>query len=229
MHDLIVEFKNISKILYDEHPAVTLIKDVNLDIKAGEFAAILGPSGSGKSSLLYLLGLLDTPSSGIFKFLGKEVQNASQAEKQKIRLEHIGFIFQFHYLLPEFSSYDNIALPIKRLGKLSDKERDKKVNTLLDDLDIMPCKDKLPSQMSGGEKQRVAIARALANDPSLILADEPTGSLDSKNGENVFTIFKNLAKVRNQTIICITHDEHLASFARRKIHLKDGEVVGKTK
>jgi lipoprotein-releasing system ATP-binding protein len=203
---------------------VTLVEGVDLAIQAGEFVAISGASGSGKSSLLYLLGLLDEPSEGEVWLLGAPTQALSRRERARLRLASIGFVFQFHFLLPEFSALDNVLIPMRKLGRLGLNQARERARAILVELGLEKCLAKYPDQLSGGERQRVAVARALANDPALILADEPTGNLDSKNGHLVFDIFKRLAEKDKRTVVTVTHDADLAHHTHRQIHLLDGRI-----
>ncbi len=205
--------------------AVTLVKDIDVAVKAGEFVAITGPSGSGKSSLLYLLGLLDRPSAGTIAIEGQDTGKMSENRLARFRLEKLGFIFQFHFLLPEFTVLENVMLPMRRLGRLPDGEARKRAEGLLTDLGLTGQIHKLPKQMSGGQAQRVAIARALANDPVLILADEPTGNLDTVSSKNVQSILKDLAHRQGRTVLAVTHDPDFARQADRRIHIVDGRVA----
>jgi lipoprotein-releasing system ATP-binding protein len=204
---------------------VVLVRDVTLSIGRGEFIAITGPSGSGKSSLLYLLGLLDRPSEGRIALEGREMETLSDPELAAVRLSRLGFVFQFHFLLPEFTALENVLIPIRRLGRLSRAEAEAEAMRLLESLGLGGAAAKLPEQLSGGMRQRVAIARALANAPLLLLADEPTGNLDTKNAAAVFDIFEGLARGQGRTVIVVTHDAELARRASRRIHLVDGLVV----
>jgi lipoprotein-releasing system ATP-binding protein len=204
---------------------VTLVQDINLAIQPGEFVAITGPSGSGKSSLLYLLGLLDVPSAGLIRLKGQDTTGLSSDDLADLRLARIGFVFQFHFLLPEFSAADNVAIPMRRLGTLSASAIHARAEDLLNSLGLAEHSRKLPEQMSGGQRQRVAIARALANDPALILADEPTGNLDTASAQLVFETFRSLARDQGRTIIAVTHDHDLAATADRQVHLVDGRIV----
>ena len=204
---------------------VTLVSDIDLRIGAGEFVAITGPSGSGKSSLLYLLGLLDRPTAGRILLEGRDTATLSAAELAALRLARIGFVFQFHFLLAEFTALDNVLIPIRRLGRLSGAKARAQARALLAALGMEDAAAKLPEQLSGGMRQRAAIARALANDPALILADEPTGNLDTKNAAAVFDIFARLAGEQGRTVIVVTHDADLAKRATRRVHLVDGRIV----
>ena len=220
----VLRTEKLTRILPNEIP-VTLVQDIDITIGQSEFVAIMGPSGSGKSSLLYLLGLLDSPTSGKLWLDEEETSQFSDNQLARIRLQRIGFVFQFHFLLAEFSSLENVMLPMRKLGQLSELQAKQKASQLLENLDMQDHQHKLPSQLSGGQRQRVAIARALANDPVLILADEPTGALDTKSSENVRTILHDLTQNHQCAIIAVTHDAEFAKVADRQIHLIDGHLV----
>lgn len=208
---------------------VTLVADASLKVDCGEFIAITGPSGSGKSSLLYLLGLLDRPTEGRVLLEGRDTASLSGTELANLRLARLGFVFQFHFLLPEFSTLDNVLIPIRRLGRLKDAAARAQAMKLLEALGMAEAAAKLPEQLSGGMRQRAAIARALANDPAIILADEPTGNLDTRNAAAVFDIFQRLAAEEGRAILVVTHDAELAKRANRRIHLVDGRIVSDTR
>jgi lipoprotein-releasing system ATP-binding protein len=208
---------------------VTLVQDASLKVERGEFIAITGPSGSGKSSLLYLLGLLDRPTEGRVLLEGRDTASLSAAELASLRLARLGFVFQFHFLLPEFSTLDNVLIPIRRLGRLKDAAAPAQAMKLLEALGMAEAAAKLPEQLSGGMRQRAAIARALANDPAIILADEPTGNLDTRNAAAVFDIFARLAAEEGRAILVVTHDAELAKRANRRVHLVDGRIVSDTR
>ena len=208
---------------------VTLVQDASLKVERGEFIAITGPSGSGKSSLLYLLGLLDRPTEGRVLLEGRDTASLSAAELASLRLSRLGFVFQFHFLLPEFSTLDNVLIPIRRLGRLKDAAARAQAMKLLEALGMAEAAAKLPEQLSGGMRQRAAIARALANDPAIILADEPTGNLDTRNAAAVFDVFARLAAEEGRAILVVTHDAELAKRANRRVHLVDGRIVSDTR
>lgn len=223
MSDALMRVQNVTRRLEGEFP-VTLVADVNLDIFRGEFAVIAGPSGSGKSSLLYLLGLLDSPTSGTITLSGTDTSKLNADELADVRLSELGFVFQFHFLLPEFSALDNVAMPMRRLRRLSEREIVKRATALLESVGLGEHVHKQPRQMSGGQSQRVAIARALANDPTLILADEPTGNLDTHASANVKSILRELAHEKGKAVVAVTHDTDFAKSADRTIMIVDGRV-----
>ncbi|MGE4281313.1 MAG: ABC transporter ATP-binding protein [Magnetospirillum sp.] len=220
----ILEARNLTRELPGPVP-VTLVRDIDLGVGAGEFVAITGPSGSGKSSLLYLLGLLDAPSNGEVLVDGLTTHGLNDNQLADLRLSRFGFVFQFHFLLPEFNALDNVQIPMRRLGLLGAGEIRDRAEMLLQALGLGEHAHKLPEQMSGGQRQRVAIARAMANDPAVILADEPTGNLDTKSAENVFSQFRRLATDLGRAVVVVTHDTELAARADRRIHLVDGRIV----
>lgn len=220
----LLEIKNITRILPGEVP-VTLVQDISMSLNAGEFVSITGPSGSGKSSLLYLLGLLDKPTQGAVLVEGRDTSAMSGETLAALRLERLGFVFQFHFLLPEFTALENVMLPMQRLAKLNDKERKARGEKILSDFGLADQMHKLPKQMSGGQCQRVAVARALANDPAIILTDEPTGNLDMASSATVQNILKDLAHKEKRAVVAVTHDMDFAAMADRRIHLVDGKLT----
>lgn len=203
---------------------LTVLKGIDLDIKQGEVVSIVGPSGAGKTTLLQIVGMLDTATSGAVTLCGRDVTRLKQKEMAKIRNTEIGFVFQFHQLLPEFSARENVMMPALIAGK-SFKEAGLRADSLLEMMGLAERRDHRPKQMSGGENQRVAVARALINSPRIILADEPSGSLDSRNKEELHKLFFDLRDKLGQTFVIVTHDEHLATLTDRTIHLRDGLVV----
>ena len=220
----VLETRHVSRVLAGVVP-VRLVHDVSLAINVGEFVAITGPSGSGKSSLLYLLGLLDLPSEGDVLISGRSTADMSEDERAAVRLSSLGFVFQFHFLLPEFSIAENVALPMRALGRLSPGAIAARSDLLLDQLGLGDHLRKTPDQLSGGQRQRVAVARALANDPPVILADEPTGSLDSKSTAQVFAILRDLVDRQGKTIVAVTHDLNLAARMDRRLEIVDGQLA----
>lgn len=222
----LIEARGVTRRLSAE--GVTLVRDVNLSFGRGEFVAITGPSGSGKSSLLYLLGLLDRPSEGQVLLEGQDTVGLSPPAMAALRLRHLGFVFQFHFLLPEFTALENVLIPIRKLGALEGQAARDAAQALLEGLGLAAAAAKLPEQLSGGMRQRVAIARALANNPVLVLADEPTGNLDTKNAAAVFDIFERMTRAEGRTVLVVTHDADLARRATRRVHLVDGAVVSDT-
>lgn len=219
----LIEARHVTRILSGVVP-VTLVKDVSLAIMPREFIAITGPSGSGKSSLLYLLGLLDLPTEGDVLIDGRSTTAMTERERARVRLARLGFVFQFHFLLPEFSITENVALPMRALARLSPRAIKARAEQLLDSLGLGDHRHKTPDQLSGGQRQRVAVARALANDPPVILADEPTGSLDSASTSQVFGILRDLVALDGKTVVAVTHDLNLADKMHRRIHIVDGQV-----
>jgi lipoprotein-releasing system ATP-binding protein len=219
----LIEARKLTRILPGVVPT-TLVHDIDLEIHPREFVAITGPSGSGKSSLLYLLGLLDLPTSGEVLIEGRSTARMSEDDLAHARLSMLGFVFQFHFLLPEFTILDNVALPMRALGALSAGAMRERASALLSSLGLAEHRHKRPDQLSGGQRQRVAVARALANDPAVILADEPTGSLDSKSSEQVFELLREIV-ARGKTVVAVTHDLDLAGRMDRRIHLIDGAIV----
>ena len=202
----------------------TLVNGIDLTVNKGEFVAITGPSGSGKSSLLYLLGLLDAPNEGEVIICGQPTSKLSESDRADVRLTKIGFVFQFHFLLPEFTSLDNVLLPMRAADKMTEPEMRERGLALLESLGLAEHANKRPNQLSGGQRQRVAIARALSNRPEIIVADEPTGALDTKSTEQVFAILRDIAD-RGQTVMVVTHDPALAARADRRIHIVDGKIA----
>lgn len=221
--EALIEARGVTRVLQEAVP-VTLVRDVDITVGKGEFVSVTGPSGSGKSSLLYLLGLLDVPTEGCVFIDGEDTTGFSADRLAAIRLRKIGFVFQFHFLLPEFSVLRNVMLPMQRLNRAGDKEIAERSHQLLEELEIADQAKKRPDQLSGGQRQRVAIARALANDPALILADEPTGNLDSKNSQIVQEIFAKLVRDEGRTVIAVTHEPGFAEATERNIHLVDGRI-----
>lgn len=203
--------------------AQQVLFDINFDIKSGEFVAIMGPSGSGKSTCMNIIGALDTPTSGVYQLYGRDVTGLTADELAIVRNEYIGFVFQQFNLLPKRSVLDNVMLPLMYRG-MPMEERVRRARDMLRRVGLEKFESYLPTQLSGGMKQRVAIARALAGDPKLILADEPTGALDSKMGNEILQFFKQLNKDLGITIVMITHEFDIAKYADRLIHIRDGRI-----
>jgi lipoprotein-releasing system ATP-binding protein len=220
----ILEAQHLTRILPGD-PPVTLVDDVSLAIEPGSFAAVVGPSGCGKSSLLYLLGLIDRPTEGSVLFEGGDVTDLDGDDRARLRLERFGFVFQFHFLLPEFSALENVMLPMRRLGRLDHAAAQVRALDLLGSMGLYEKAMKTPDRLSGGERQRVAIARALANNPVLILGDEPTGNLDSQNSERVVETFRMLAHEQQRAVACVTHDPSVAAAADIRIAMLDGRII----
>ncbi len=224
MENKILEAINISKYFHDPI-TMQVLKEVSFSIQKGEFVSVIGKSGCGKSTLLYILSTMDTDFEGDLIIDGVSMRNKKEEELAKVRNEKIGFVFQFHYLLNEFTVLKNVMLPGLKLGKYSTKEVEHRAYEKLKILGIESEALKKPNQLSGGQKQRVAIARALINNPVLIMGDEPTGNLDKKNSEIVFGIFKELASEFNQSLLIVTHDNEFAERTNRIIEMEDGRII----
>jgi len=214
-----IELRGVKKVIGQEE----ILKGIDIEIKKGEFVAIIGASGSGKSSILYIMGLLDRPTEGEVFFEGERIDFSEEEKISKIRNQKIGFVFQFHYLLPEFSLLENVMIPAIRLGMRREEARERAYE-LLKRLGLAGKENRKMYQISGGEMQRVAIARALINKPLVILADEPTGNLDSKNTQAVMDIFKDINS-EGTTIVMVTHELELARQAHRIVEMKDGRIL----
>lgn len=219
----VIELRGIKKIYPVGNQEVAALAGINLDIRQGELAALMGPSGSGKSTLMNILGCLDRPSVGSYKLDGKEVANLSDDELAVTRNKYIGFVFQNFNLLNTISSLDNVALPLVYAG-ISKKERAERAMHYLDMVGLSDRADHMPNELSGGQKQRVAIARALVNDPQIIMADEPTGNLDTKSTKEILDIFENMHKM-GRTIILVTHEPDVAMRASRQLLVRDGLIT----
>lgn len=220
----VLKTENLSKFFYDP-VEFKVLKNIEFDVKKGEFLSMIGKSGSGKSTLLYILSTMDNEYFGKLYIDNELVTGLSKDRMAEIRNEKIGFVFQFHYLLSEFSCLQNVMIPALKLGKLSVKEIEAKAYEKLEILGLKDQALKSASKLSGGQQQRVAIARALINDPIIIMGDEPTGNLDSKNTGLVFDMFQHLTRSYGQTIISVTHDDDFAKKSDRIIEMKDGEIV----
>ena len=222
-----IEINNLSKVFRTTEVETVALNQVNLHVDEGEFVAIMGPSGCGKSTLLNILGLLDNPTSGSYKLLGQEVADLREKDRTRVRKGKIGFVFQSFNLIDELNVFENVELPLTYLG-IKAAERKQRVHDILNRMAISHRAQHFPQQLSGGQQQRVAIARAVVTNPKLILADEPTGNLDSKNGAEVIKLLSELNS-EGTTIIMVTHSQHDASFAHRTVHLFDGSVVASNK
>jgi len=224
--DPLIKVSNVNKHFHDPVD-IQVLKNISLEMNQGEFVSIMGKSGCGKSTLLYILSTMDTDYTGEIYLNNELLSGLTPNELAVVRNEHIGFVFQFHYLLPEFSVLENVMMPALKLGKKSREEIEHDAIQKLRILDIEDQSLKMASQISGGQKQRVAIARALINNPSIIMGDEPTGNLDSKNAQLVFDIFKQLTTEFNTSLLIVTHDPDFASKTDRIIEMADGEIVSK--
>ncbi|BDA80943.1 lipoprotein-releasing system ATP-binding protein LolD (plasmid) [Leptospira kobayashii] len=204
-------------------PPQQILKNISIEIELGEFVALVGKSGSGKSTLLYILSGLDNPTYGKNFLGGYDLTSIDDASIHRLRNQAIGFVFQFHYLLPELSALENITMPARKRNL--HKQAEEYALHLMEEFSLSHCKDKFPSQMSGGEQQRVAIARALIQKPKFLFADEPTGNLDTSNGDKVIDIFRKINKEEGTTIMFVTHDMDYAKAAKKRVHLQDGEIL----
>lgn len=220
---VVLEARALARSLPGE-PPVALVRGVDFTVETGSFTVVIGPSGCGKSSLLYLLGLLDRPTGGALLFEGRDVSGLDGDARAQLRLARMGFVFQFHFLLPEFTALENILLPIRRYGQLQGAQAQARAVQLLEAVGLGSEMHKTPDKMSGGQRQRVAVARALANDPVLILGDEPTGNLDSGNSARVIDLLTRLAHEEGRAVVCVTHDMEIAARADRRIHMRDGVI-----
>ena len=220
----ILKVENLNKSYKEKKNELKIIQDLNWELNEGDFVAVLGKSGSGKSTFLNLIGILDKADSGSIFIEGQNVNDLSDAQRDKIRNKFLGFVFQFHYLLPEFTALENVMLPAlvqRGVDKMKVKER---ATELLTDVELGERLHHKPSELSGGEKQRVAIARALMNEPKILLADEPTGNLDGETSEVIHSILHKINKEKKQTIIVVTHSEELANVCKERVYLKKGKL-----
>lgn len=222
---VLLSTKNLTRALGSGDAEHTVLHGISLSIERGQFVALTGSSGSGKSTLLYLLGALDRQTEGEVWIDGVEMGTLDDDDRARFRNERLGFVFQFHFLLPEFTALENVILPILRRGSMSRSDAEDRGYEALRMLDLEELYYRKPGQLSGGQQQRVSIARAVANDPAIILADEPTGNLDSTNAEGVFQVFAALAREQGRTVVMVTHDPDFARRCGRQIRLKDGRVV----
>ena len=218
-----IKTESLTKVFTTEEVETTALNEVEIEIKEGEFVSIMGPSGCGKSTLLNILGLLDNPSGGKYHFLDIEVSKHSERQRAQLRKQNIGFVFQSFNLIDELTVFENVELPLLYLGT-SSWERKEKVNAVLENMEIMHRVNHFPQQLSGGQQQRVAVARAIVGDPKIILADEPTGNLDSSHGDEVMKMLSDLNE-NGTTIVMVTHSPTYAEYGNRIIHLFDGHIV----
>ena len=221
--DIVVECRNLRKSYILGEIRVDALRGINMKINRGEMISIMGPSGCGKTTLLNIIGSLDNPSSGQVLLEGSDISRATEQQLTDIRRKSVGFIFQFYNLLPVLTAVENVELPMLIAG-IPKKERVQRANELLEKVDLLRRKDHKPDELSGGERQRVAIARSLANRPTILLADEPTGDLDTESGQAVLSLLKEVNETENQTVIMVTHDSNIAKQANRIFHIKDGMV-----
>jgi putative ABC transport system ATP-binding protein len=219
----LVELRNVSKIYHLGEEVIRALDDISLDIEQGEFITIVGPSGSGKSTLMHILGCLDSPTKGTIKLDGIMIHDASPGQLAAIRNRKIGFVFQFFNLLPKLNVLQNVELPMIYSG-VSGKERRQRAQAALEAVDLANRARHRPSQLSGGQQQRAAIARALVNSPRIVLADEPTGNLDSHTGETILQLFRKLSQ-EGRTMVLVTHDPEIATVTPRRIELRDGQIA----
>ncbi|MBI2515835.1 MAG: ABC transporter ATP-binding protein [Opitutae bacterium] len=224
-NNIALRCEDLHRYLGQGEGRVHVLRGVSFEAKRGKVCAIVGPSGCGKSTLLYLLGLLDKPDGGSIWISDQLMSNSGDIERTAARGEHIGFVFQFHFLMQEFSALDNVMMPMRKLGRLSEPEMAERARALLHDVGLGDKTHRLATQLSGGEQQRVAIARALANQPAIILADEPTGNLDQKNSAIVFDLLTRLAKENGQAVVLVTHNPEIAGRCDEIRPMRDGEFV----
>ncbi len=224
MSEPIVQLKGITKQYVNGDVVTEVLKGITLDVRSGEFVSLMGPSGSGKSTLMHIVSLLDRQTGGTYRFDGQDVGGLSDAERAKLRLGKIGFVFQAFHLLPRLNAVENVALPLV-YASVPAAERKARARKALADVGLSERADFLPNQLSGGQKQRVAIARALVNDPSVIFADEPTGNLDSVSSVQVLEILRDLSKKHGRTVVMVTHEEEAAAYSDRRIRIRDGHMI----
>ena len=222
MNNMIIKLEDVDKFYMETGNKLHILKKLNLEVKRGEFVSILGKSGSGKSTLLNIMGLLDKIDGGKIWIDDKEVSSLNETERNNIKNHFLGFVFQFHYLMSEFTALENVMIPALLNNFKNKAEIEKEAKELLEIVDLAERMKHKPNQLSGGEKQRVAIARAMINKPKLILADEPTGNLDEDTGEMIFSLFRKINKERNQSIVVVTHARDLSQVTDRQIYLKRG-------
>ena len=220
-----IRLENVSKIYRMGERHIKALDSVSLELKKGDFISVIGPSGSGKSTLLHIMGLIDTPTRGRVIFDGEDVSDLKERQLSRLRLRKIGFVFQQFYLLPTLTALENVELPMKE-AKVPRKERRDRAMKLLEEVGLGDRMEHYPRQLSGGEQQRVAIARALANNPEIILADEPTGEVDSRTSERIMETFQKLNREEGITLVVVTHDPNVAKKAKRTLKMRDGRIEG---
>ena len=224
MTNAVLKLERIKRSFISGDRELEVLRNINLDVMKGELVGLVGPSGSGKSTLLHIAGLLDRPDQGKIRFLGDDCLQLNERKRTLLRRENLGFVYQFHHLLAEFNAIDNVAMPLLTAG-VSRKEATKRAIELLDRMKLTNRRKHQPAQLSGGEQQRVAIARALANDPSLVIADEPTGNLDWETTSEVFEAFIELVRQKNASVLVATHNRELIERMDRVLTIRDGELV----
>ncbi|RUA09687.1 MAG: lipoprotein-releasing system ATP-binding protein LolD [Fusobacteria bacterium] len=224
MSEVILKIEKLNKHYKDKKRDIHILNDLDFEIKKGEFVSVLGKSGSGKTTFLNMIGMLDQPDSGDIYYAGQNVSKAPSSKIDILRNEMLGFIFQFHYLLPEFTALENVMLPGLIGNKKSKDEIEKRAKELLTEMGLSDRLDHKPTELSGGEKQRVAIARAMINEPKIILADEPTGNLDEETSDVIHSLLRKICKEKNQTIIVVTHSTELANITDKRYHLTKGKL-----
>jgi lipoprotein-releasing system ATP-binding protein len=220
----VIELRGVGKTYYNGDIATPVLFDMSFQVGRGEFVAIVGGSGSGKTTLLNLMGLLDRPSTGEILVDGRNAGNLDEPGRAGVRRDRLGFIFQFHYLLPEFTVIENALMPCRMKGRRFQEEQEPRMRALLEKVGLGEKLDSRPAQLSGGQQQRVAVVRSLANDPALVLADEPTGNLDTRSGRVVFDLMRSLSRESGTTFVMVTHDDNFALEADRLIRIRDGRI-----
>jgi lipoprotein-releasing system ATP-binding protein len=223
--ELCLSCRDIERYLGEDESRVHALRGVSLDLESGSIHAVVGPSGCGKSTLLYILGLLDQPDGGSVTIKSEPVSHLADDELARRRNELIGFIFQFHFLMEDFSAHENVMIPMRRLGQLTEADMRDRSAALLEAVDLGDKRDRLSRHLSGGEQQRVAIARALANDPQVILADEPTGNLDTRNSQRAFELLANLVREQQKALLLVTHNRFIADACDWTHEMKDGRII----
>jgi len=225
MTNKIIELKDVYKTYNSGPQSVEVLKGVNLEIYKGEVVGIMGPSGVGKSTLLHLIGMLDSPTAGQVILNGKDVQKLKSDALAKYRNKMVGFVFQFHHLLPEFTAFENVMIPVMMYGEQDIAQKEEYAKYILNEVGLSNRLEHKPNELSGGEQQRVAVARALINNPQALLTDEPTGNLDKHNSEALYNLLLDINQKLKQTLVIVTHDDQIEQAASRIIHLDDGKVV----